>query len=275
MSLLKEPEALKEYYEEQLDSQRGMLTSAIDTLVKKTEQLEDALSQVERRNFELSQISDRTFHDMREPMVALLGLVQMLRSETESESADYLLNMAEASVKRLDNFSLALAEYVKAIQKEFKYQPIETKCFFKDLEESLDVIEGRDRVQINICNQSISENPIINYDIEKLTIILKNLIVNAIKFRDIDKSTQKIDVAYKVHGNRTILLVKDNGMGISRSVFNKVTNMFYRGTGKSNGSGLGLYIVKTLLDESNDSLRIRSNEGIGTSVFVILESENN
>lgn len=274
MPVLRDPEALEKYYEEQLDSQRGMLTSAINTLVKKTEQLEIALKQVEKRNFELNQISDRTFHDMREPMVALLGLVQMLRAETESESADYLLNLAEASVKRLDNFSLALADYVRAVQKEFKYQQIGTKPFFEELEASLSSIEGRDRVNINFCNQSIEEHPTINYDPEKLNIILKNLIVNSIKFRDIDEKEPRIDIAYKVNGSRTILLVKDNGMGISKTVFNKVTNMFYRGTGKSNGSGLGLYIVKTLLDESGDQLRIRSQEGVGTSVFIILENKD-
>lgn len=270
MTELQESDQIKAYYEEQLESQRGMLTSAIDTLVQKKNELELAVKEIEKRNFELNQISDRTFHDMREPMVALLGLVQMLRDETESESAEYLLNLAEASVKRLDNFSLSLAAYVRGIQKEFVIEEIDGKTFFDELLLSLEDLEGRDRVELNICNKSIENSPTIKYDREKLSLILKNLISNAVKFRDIDKEISKVEVAYRVKNNRTLIMVRDNGMGISPSVMKNVTKMFFRGSQKSTGVGLGLYMVRTLLEDSGGHLRIQSKEGEGTTIYLVL-----
>lgn len=261
---------LEAFYKEQLESQRGMLSSAIEALAEKNKQLEKALTKVQNRNHELDSICYRTYHDMKEPMVTLLNLVDLLRMEFQGESADYLLNQVAYLVNRLDNFSHSLTDYVNVIQKEFVNSEIKTKEFFEELESSIQRFPGIDGVEVNFCNESISKSPVLYYDKDKLLIILKNIIYNSVRFKDINKSIQKVDVLIKVKNKNTIIQVIDNGMGISKSALSKVTNMFYKGSEKSTGSGLGLYIVHTLLKETNGLLRITSDESVGTTVTIVL-----
>jgi len=266
-------EAAKRYYEEQLSSQHGMLTSAINSLMVKREELETALEKVNVRNQELSKISSRTFHDMREPMVALLGLVKMLKEEVNNQSVDFLLKMAETSIRRLDNFSLALAEYVNAVQIEFNPRPIVSNIFFKNLLLSIQRLEGFEKVKVSLLEACNTET-IFTYDPEKLTTILKNIVGNAIRYRDINKPTQEVHITMRKKRNYVLIGIKDNGMGIPKTVYNKVTDMFYKGTNRSTGSGLGLYIAKTILHETNDELRIRSKENVGTSIVIVLKERS-
>lgn len=85
---------LSAFYEEQIEAQRGMLSSAIDELSKKNIELENTLEKLTQRNSEISQISYRTYHEMRGPMVTLLGVLDLVRDEVENKTVDSLLNQA-------------------------------------------------------------------------------------------------------------------------------------------------------------------------------------
>ncbi len=264
-----DPVEIMRFYEEQLTAQRGMLSYAIESLVEKKEDLEKAVKRVENRNYELNQISYRTFHDMKEPMVALVGLIHMIRLETKSESVNVLLNMAEASIKRLDNFSLSLAEYVSVIQKNITKKKFKLRYQIDETIFSLRDWEGYDKVNIVVEDLTNSMDQEIEFDPDILSVILKNLITNAIRFRDVEKDSF-IRIKYKAKKDSLLILIQDNGMGMNQHVHQKVTEMFYRGTNESKGSGLGLYMTKILLENCDGRLKIQSKEGVGTDVFIQL-----
>lgn len=261
---------LHAFYSEQLESQRDMLSCAIESLVKKKKELESALKQVERRNYELSQISSRTFHDMREPMVALVGLVDMLRSEAKSESSMQLVSMIEVSINKLDKFALALAEYVKLIQRSYEPSKINLPQFISSKIASLNDQISLKGITIDL--RPLGDKTHTTYDTKRLEVILKNLLINAVRFRDEKKDKTTIRVHYKVKKGRTILVIEDNGIGISKTAYRRVTDMFYRGSSRSTGSGLGLYMTKTLIHDNGGAMKIFSKEGKGTNICMILES---
>jgi signal transduction histidine kinase len=107
-------------------------------------------------------------------------------------------------------------------------------------------------------------------DKTRLTVILNNLISNAIKYHNRANSNQWIKVNIFPSGKDLNIVVSDNGPGISKEQQSRIFEMFYRGTEKSNGSGLGLYIVKETIEKMKGSIQVESKEGEGTSFIVTI-----
>ncbi|MFN8889072.1 MAG: sensor histidine kinase, partial [Cyclobacteriaceae bacterium] len=95
--------------------------------------------------------------------------------------------------------------------------------------------------------------------------IFRNLISNAIKYRDFNKNDSHIRIMIKIAPDRASILFEDNGIGISKADLTKIFDMFYRASEQSDGSGLGLYIVKNAVDKLGGILKVTSEIGKGTS----------
>lgn len=263
---------LEKFYQEQLDAQRGMLSSAIDELVIKNEALEQALQKIELRNKELSKISYRTFHDMREPMISLQGLVMLLGYEIESETADNLLKQINTTIGRLNDFSLSLAVYTEMIQKDFVSQPIDFDILINDLNTKLERKEGYKSVKTKIIFKSSISSNNFKFDFRRLLLILEIIAGNCIRYRDIEKSKCTCNIQLNLTQKGLNIVVKDNGMGIAEEAKPKLLEMFYRASSLSTGSGLGLYIANNIIQESKGKITIESKENVGTKVTVFLPS---
>lgn len=100
--------------------------------------------------------------------------------------------------------------------------------------------------------------------------IVQNLISNSIRFADTAKSSSIIEVQIDENEEALSLIVRDNGVGISRHVQPYVLDMFFRGSEQSDGAGLGLYITRKIVSKLNGDLSIKSVEGDGTMVTVRL-----
>jgi len=103
----------------------------------------------------------------------------------------------------------------------------------------------------------------------RIRIIFGNVISNAYKyFNPSNKSFLKIKIA--VNGDTAKVEFKDNGIGIQSEHLDKIFNMFYRATDRSQGSGLGMYIVKQAVEKLNGKIAVKSNYGEGTQIKVVL-----
>jgi signal transduction histidine kinase len=108
-------------------------------------------------------------------------------------------------------------------------------------------------------------------DDSRLKIIFNNIISNAVNYRDKEKeSFIKIDV--RVEADKAILTFADNGIGIKKEFLEKIFLMFFRATADSKGSGLGLYIVKSVLDKLSGTISVDSTVGVGTVITIELPS---
>jgi signal transduction histidine kinase len=106
----------------------------------------------------------------------------------------------------------------------------------------------------------------------RLTIILKNLVSNAIKYHDLHKEQPFVQVkAWETSRQRTFTIeVADNGAGIMETYQDKVFDMFFRATDKSEGSGLGLYIVKKAVEKLQGRIELQSQHREGTTFTITL-----
>lgn len=103
-----------------------------------------------------------------------------------------------------------------------------------------------------------------------LTTVLQNLLDNAIKYR-LRNDGHEVSVSASASGTRGVtILVSDNGEGISVSMQERIFEMFFRGSLKSSGSGLGLYIVKKAIDLLEGSISVESRPGEATCFKVFI-----
>jgi signal transduction histidine kinase len=111
---------------------------------------------------------------------------------------------------------------------------------------------------------SVTESYPLYSDPYRLSVILNNLISNAIKYHDPAKEKSSICITAEIQKDRVFLLFEDNGIGIEERYLSKVFDMFFRATDKNKGAGLGLYIVKEAIDKLKGVIKIDSKVGKGT-----------
>jgi signal transduction histidine kinase len=104
----------------------------------------------------------------------------------------------------------------------------------------------------------------------RLSIILANLISNAIKYCDETKDNSFIRFSATITPAYAIVHIRDNGIGIDPDYLPKIFNMFYRATEKSDGAGLGLYIVKETLDRLHARVNVTSTRDGGTDIALTI-----
>ena len=97
---------------------------------------------------------------------------------------------------------------------------------------------------------------------------MRNLLKNAYEHGAGENG--KIEIGLRSKNGKNLIWIKDYGAGIPADILPKVGNVFYRGPGKTQGSGLGIYTSKVLSDEFNASVRIFSKENEGTAAFLYL-----
>ena len=108
-------------------------------------------------------------------------------------------------------------------------------------------------------------------DERKLTLAFQNVLENAI---DYTPENGQLDVTLVEVKDRIIVVFSDNGVGIPKSDQVRLFSKFFRGNNvvrlQTEGSGLGLFIVKNIIEKHNGTIQIESQEGIGTQVTIIL-----
>jgi signal transduction histidine kinase len=114
-----------------------------------------------------------------------------------------------------------------------------------------------------------SDLPKVHVDRMRIMEVLVNLIDNSIKYMG-DQPRPRIEVGHRLDNNQTIFIVRDNGMGIDPSQHEKVFGLFYKVNGKSEGTGVGLAIVKRIIEVHGGRIWIESELGQGCTVYFTL-----
>jgi signal transduction histidine kinase len=114
------------------------------------------------------------------------------------------------------------------------------------------------------------ENPDLTTDVELLRILLDKLIENAVSYPSDAQEIQQVTISAYREGNQFKIAITDRGAGIDPVAMPDLFKMFYRGTEKSKGSGLGLFIVEKSLDRLAGSIEAVSELGSYTRMVVSL-----
>ena len=225
-------------------------------------ELQSKNKELEKINFELDRFVYSASHDLRSPLTSVLGLLYLLRNETNTTETIRYVDLMEESILKLDNIIRDIVAYSRNNRTQVNIEKVEIKDVIKDICAGLRYLESDEIILKEIIH--IEEPALIQTDRTRIQIILNNLISNSIKYRHPDRKP-KISISCRKTENNAIVSVKDNGLGIKEEHLDKIFDMFYRTSDKSSGSGLGLYIVKETIKKLGGTVDVLSEINSGTT----------
>ncbi|GEO06696.1 hypothetical protein AAE02nite_43600 [Adhaeribacter aerolatus] len=204
-------------------------------------------------------------HDLKSPLVNAEGLIMALREELPNQNPQVseIINRLENSITRMHHTVLDLTE-VSALQKGTEKSDFKVLSFNDVLEE----------VKINLAGEIAASGAEIAADFtaadkvkfthKNLYSVIYNLVSNAIKYRAKDRGP-RVQLTTQEHGNYIMLTVADNGIGIDLIKHEKkIFSLFKRLHEHTAGSGVGLFIVKRILENNQGRVEVESKVGEGT-----------
>ena len=238
-------------------------------LEKDTKAQMDYLEVVQKKNTELDSFFYRVSHDLKGPISSLLGLNALIEREQFDEEAMKYFNMYKKLSIRIDTIVMDLIDITRISSHKIVPVKIDFMQLIEECIHSYSYFDNFDRIQFRIeVEKGIdfkSEWVIVNT-------ILQNLIENSIKY--IQPYAKKPYVLVQVYTEGSLLYIKvtDNGMGIPEEYQEKIYEMFFRANDRTDGSGLGLYILKRAVERLQGMVTLKSTTGKGACFTVCIKS---
>ena len=225
--------------------------------------------QEEQRKF-ISSVS----HELRTPLTTIIGYTDML---TRRQVADpEILNRSLNTINREGHRLLRLVDNLLNVNKfdkaefDFKKTNLNIVLLLSDVVEQMQIKASQSDIEINYVSDELPE---ILGDYDRLQQVFINIIHNAIKYSN---RGDIIDVISAIEDNHIVVSIRDYGPGISEIEQKRIFNAFYRVEEDRSrgydegGSGLGLYIVKQIVEKHEGKIDIVSQVGEGTNIIVTL-----
>ncbi|HET7179895.1 MAG TPA: HAMP domain-containing sensor histidine kinase, partial [Chryseosolibacter sp.] len=218
-------------------------------------------------NRELDSFVYSISHNLRAPLMSVLGLLDLAKNERDTIVIHQYHDMMKSSVCKLDDTLKEILEYARNARQGLLIDEIDFRKAINDNFERVQFMPGYERIRKEI--QVEGETHFFS-DHYRLSLILNNLISNGIKYADPSKDEPFIRIAIRVDAEKASMTFVDNGIGIERDYLEKVFNMFFRATEKNDGAGLGLYIVKEAVEKLCGTIQLDSQLGVGTTFRIDL-----
>ncbi len=236
--------------------------------VAESDELEHALRRANRMKLEF--VSTMS-HELRTPLAAIMGYVEMGR-DARFETADRLafLHDIDRSARQLLELIEATLDVgrLEAGRDEARLEPISLLAFWDDLRTGCANIPRHDDVELSWGN-SVPDRVLVT-DRRKLTIVLRNLITNALKFTE--RGSVRVDA--EIDLSSVIFRVRDTGVGIDPDDHDRIFEMYRQAdssdTRRYGGTGLGLHIVRRFLDQLGGTIALESTLGQGSTFTITL-----
>ena len=207
-------------------------------------------------------------HDINNILTPILGSVQLLKDTIQKKENLKLLSVIE--ICAYDGVNIT--NKVKRLTKKYNDDDIQTFSIDSAISDAIDLTKSKwltesvfKGIKIDII-KSLKSNETVQGNITEIREVFINIIANAI---DAMPKGGKIEVITKNNANRVIVEIRDNGMGMNKEIQNKIFEPFFTTKG-NNGSGLGLSISYNIILSHNGSMKIESEENVGTSFIVKL-----
>ncbi len=225
-----------------------------------------------KANKELDRFVYSVSHDLRSPLTSVLGLISFIEEESKELDTLEQVKMIRASIHRLDRFIRNILIYSQNNRTGLDIQKIPLKTTINEIVDSVRNIKEANGISFEI---DVKELHPFYTDGNRFNTVLENLVSNAIKYHTKEAAGRYLKLSGTSDREELKLKISDNGIGIEPQFQDKIFEMFYRLPGNSEGSGLGLYIVKESLEKMQGTVEIQSVKGVGTSFNIKLKNLKN
>jgi len=250
---------------------RDILVHAVDVtqqvharkeVEQKAEELARLAAALEASNRELDQFAYVTSHDLKAPLRGIANLSRWLEEdlgERVTTEARGHLDLLRGRVHRMESLIDAILEYSRVGRKKGKVETVETRRL---LDEVVDLLAPPAGFRL----EAPAEMPVVKTERARLQQVLMNLIGNAVKHHP-DREKCVVQIGVEDAGDRWRFSVSDNGRGIPRRFHDKVFVIFQtlEARDKVEGTGIGLAIVKKVVESKGGRVELDSDEGRGAT----------
>jgi len=237
-------------------------------IVKINKQREELLLSLEKQNKELNEYAHMVSHDLKAPLRSIDTLInwfiednQVMMNDANTKS----LNLILSNVEKMDLLIKGILDY-SAIEKQNDDDRI------IDLNILVDEIVRTNSVQSHVDIKIKNELPKIFGNDFRFKQLFQNLIQNGIKYND--KENIEIEIGSTEDVNEFSFYIKDNGIGIQEKYQSKIFDIFSKLENNDSSSGIGLSIVKKIIDFYNGKIWLESQENKGTIFYFTIAREN-
>lgn len=254
----------------ELQEKNTILQQYVELLAEKNVELDEKNAQLEHVNASKDRFFSIISHDLRSPFVGLLGLTQLMVEEFENYSRDKLYTIITKLYKSTENLYALLENLLtwSRLQRgmiDCTPQPI----FLRDAIQRTMSLLSSNAEQKDITFHTHVEKGVLGYaDAKMLDTVLRNLLSNALKFTE-PGGTITVLAEQGPEEDLVSIAVADTGIGIAEEHVSKlfrIDSKYTRnGTANERGTGLGLILCKEFVERNGGTIRVASEEGVGTT----------
>ncbi|MFW5761235.1 MAG: sensor histidine kinase [Cyclobacteriaceae bacterium] len=233
------------------------------------QELEELAEKLKISNQELEQLAYIATHDLKGPINNIEASLQLIKGKIHYDVVKEFIEYIDKSVLQAKRTLDDLSSIIR-LQKQQKIAAEEVEL--SSILNNIKAMHEQDFSRYGIeLTSNFANTPRLKFYKFGLQSILQNLVHNAIKYRSLERSP-RINVWTTKSDKLVVLHVEDNGIGIDLDKHRKdLFVMFKRLHCHSEGSGMGLYIVKKLIENSGGKIEVESKVGVGTTFHIFLQ----
>jgi PAS domain S-box-containing protein len=224
-------------------------------------QKESLFKRLEQSNKELQEYAHVVSHDLKSPLRSISALVHWIKEDIQKEVTTETyshLEMIDSTLEHMETLITNVLEYSSLGERPLVIEPV-------DLNELLQKVVSLLQVPPHITIKFKCSFPVLNIDGVKMKQLFQNLISNAVRYSD--KSAGIIELDYALAKGNHTFSVKDNGIGIDAAYHEKIFEIFQSLSPHKESTGIGLSIVKKILDFYNGNIWVKSTLGSGSTFY--------
>ena len=243
----------------------NFLDSQTKDIIEINAQREQVLQKLAQQNQELSDYAHMVSHDLKSPLRSIDSLTAWLKEDYKDKIDDEgntHLNLIRNNVEKMDKLISGILDYTTISKNKSDFYDVDVNKLIDNIIEAIAVPD-------HITIRKTTTLPLISGDKFRLQQLFQNLIDNAIKYND--KESGVIEIGCEAQNDFWKFTIQDNGKGIEQMYFDKIFKTFEKLENNPNSTGIGLSIVKKIVDVYGGKIWLESELGTGTTFYFTLK----
>ena len=248
----------------------GAIAAVTDLTERKQIEIEreNLLREMESKNAELERFTYTVSHDLKSPLVTIAGFLGYLEADLKKGDHEKVNRSLERIREAARKMQRLLGELLELSRVGRIVNPPQSIPFGELISETLELVDGQlKEKQIDVRVEP--DLPIVHVDRVRMIEVIQNLVTNAVKFMGSQEFPQ-IEIGSFAENGTTVFFVKDNGMGIPPEFHDRIFGLFNKLDAGSEGTGIGLALVKRIVEVHGGKIWVQSEPGKGATFFFTL-----